>query len=99
MLASDAIAEEQGISVTLNDEDLDADVAAARAACKRDGVGFDEDSYRAEAAEKYRYAAVMAWLQANLKVEVLPWGGSAASAAAAAAVPAPAAAAAAPGSP
>eukprot|EP00775_Hariotina_reticulata_P008847 gene8847-9026_t len=40
----------------------------------QDGVDFDPDVYRAEMIEKLRYAAVMQWLQQNLKVEVLPWG-------------------------
>lgn len=61
-------------------EGLDEEVARAKQQCKQDGVDFDPDVYRAEMIEKLRYAAVMQWLQQNLKVEVVPWGGQAQSA-------------------
>lgn len=73
VLASEAIAEEQGLSVEM--DGIDEEVARAKEQCRADGVPFDEDVYRAEMAEKLRYAAVMQWLQQNLKVDVLPFGG------------------------
>jgi hypothetical protein len=74
VLASEAIAEEQGIDVDI--EGLEDEVDRAKQQCKADGVEFDPDVYRQETVEKLRYAAVMQWLQQNLKVEVLPWGGA-----------------------
>lgn len=81
VLASEAIAEEQGLEIEM--EGLDEEIARAKKQCKEDGVQFDPDVYRAELIEKYKYAAVMQWLQQNLKVDVLPWGGAGAAAAAA----------------
>lgn len=75
ILAAEAIAEEQGIDIDI--EGLDDEVQRAKQQCKKDGVDFDEEIYRQETVEKYKYAAVMQWLQQNLKVEVLPWGGEA----------------------
>eukprot|EP00878_Enallax_costatus_P021398 GHUV01022648.1.p1 GENE.GHUV01022648.1~~GHUV01022648.1.p1 ORF type:complete len:386 (+),score=99.70 GHUV01022648.1:352-1509(+) len=75
ILASEAIAEEQGIQVDI--EGLDTEVERAKQQCKKDNVGFDEDVYRQEIIEKLKYAAVMQWLRQNLKVDVLPWGGEA----------------------
>ncbi|WIA15544.1 hypothetical protein OEZ85_002177 [Tetradesmus obliquus] len=77
VLAAEAIAEEQGIDVDI--EGLEEEVERAKAQCKAEKVDFDPDVYRQETVEKLRYAAVMQWLQQNLKVEVLPWGGEGAA--------------------
>jgi alanyl-tRNA synthetase len=77
VLAAEAIAEEQGIDVDI--EGLEEEVERAKQQCKADKVDFDPDVYRIEMVEKLRYAAVMQWLQQNLKVEVLPWGGAGAA--------------------
>eukprot|EP00879_Flechtneria_rotunda_P029933 GHRR01032400.1.p1 GENE.GHRR01032400.1~~GHRR01032400.1.p1 ORF type:complete len:179 (+),score=64.16 GHRR01032400.1:340-876(+) len=76
VLATEAIAGEQGIDVEM--EGLDEEVERAKQEAKKDNVGFDEEVYKAELVEKLRYAAVMQWLQNNLKIEVLPWGTAAA---------------------
>eukprot|EP00882_Tetradesmus_deserticola_P004536 GHRQ01004782.1.p1 GENE.GHRQ01004782.1~~GHRQ01004782.1.p1 ORF type:complete len:518 (+),score=256.13 GHRQ01004782.1:105-1658(+) len=88
VLAAEAIAEEQGIDVEV--EGLEAEVDRAKEQCRADKVDFDPDVYRQEAIEKLRYGAVMQWLQQNLKVEVLPWGGAGAVQQAAAEQPQPA---------
>ena len=75
LLAADDILEAEGLDVEASG--VDEEVQKAKAEYAARGLdGFDEDAFRAEAAERLRYLAAMEFLQGAVKINVVPAAGA-----------------------